>query len=176
MRLNYVIKPGHRVLFMLAEFMLLLGCIIYIDYIYLTKIRPDQLAKLHFVQTDCLIMSKKLSTKGHVFHRYRADFLITYQAKGVQYTRWVSGNGLDKAYYRNNEKQEKLLSEFKDGNNYPCWYNPAKPAAALLVQRASWTYWSPFIWPAIVGLVALLLFIKHAWSLLMLNKRNKIKI
>lgn len=176
MRLNYFTKPEYRVLFMLAEFIFLLVCIIYIDYIYLTKIRPDQRAKLNFVQTDCLIMSKKLSTKGHLLHRYRADFLVSYQAKGAQYTRWVSGNGLDMTYYRSNEQQKKLLSDFKDGNNYICWYNPQNPDVAMLVQRDSWTYWSPFIWPGLAALVAFILAIKNVWYILRLLNRNKIKI
>ena len=31
----------------------------------------------------------------HFTPHYRADFLISYGVQDVQYTRWVSGNGLD---------------------------------------------------------------------------------
>lgn len=176
MHFKYFKKAGYSVLFMVTEFIILLCCLIYLDYIYLSNVRPDQLAAGTYVQTQCFIMSKKLSTKGKIFRRYRADFLINYQAKGTQYTLWVSGNGLDKSYVRGSESQSKLLGEFKDGSNYPCWYNPENPEKAYLQQRTYWSYITPFIFPGIIMLAVLALFIKNAWRTFKLKRRTRINI
>ena len=176
MRIHNLSKPGYRFLFMLAEFVILLACIIWTDSIYILQILPDKLATQNFVKTDCLIMSKKLSSQGEIFNSFRADFLINYQAKGAQYTRWVSGNGLDMSYYRDNERQEKMLSNFKDGSNYPCWYHPDNPELAMLAPRDPWTYLSAALIPLCIGLLALLLFVKNVVIILMLKKRSRLKI
>ena len=176
MRIHYFNKPGYNVIFMVAEFVMLLCSLIYLDYIYLVNVRPDQLAAVNFVQTECFIMSKKLSTKGKILRRYRADFLINYQAKGAQYTLWVSGNGLDKSYSRGSDSQEKILAEFKDGSNHPCWYNPDNPEKAYLLERSYWSYFTPFLWPVMIMLVMLALFIKHAWRTFRLTRKTKINI
>lgn len=169
-------KAGYRVIFMLAEFLLLLASLIYLDYLYLMKVRPDQLATQHFVRAECFIVSKKLGTKGSFNRRYRADFLISYQAKGTQYTRWVSGNGLDRSYFSNSLAQEQILSNYGDGSNNTCWYDPDNPESVYLVPREFWSYFTPFLWPTVIGVLAGILFIKNAYLILMLNKKNKLKI
>lgn len=161
---------------MLAEFILLLAGLIYLDYFYLMKVRPDQLALNHFVQTECFIVSKKLATKGTIYHRYRADFLVSYQVEGTQYTRWVSGNGLDRSYFHDNESQEQMLSNFSNGKNYHCWYDPDNPESVYLVTRNIWTYFMPLLWPLAVCLLSGLLFVKNAFFILMLSKKNKLNI
>lgn len=160
-------QTGNRVLFMLGQFFVLISCIIYIDYIYLTNIRPDQTAKLTFRQTECFIMSKKLSSKGKFFKRYRADFLVNYNADGAQYHRWVAGNGLDSSYSYDSRSQASLLSDYENGNNYPCWVNPENAEMAVLKFRDSWLSLYGIIFPAVTGLLMLILFIRNAintWS------------
>jgi hypothetical protein len=148
------------------QFLILLSSFIYADYLFLTNIRPDQRIESSFIQTECLLMSKKLSTKGKFFRRSRADFLVNYHANGVQYSRWVSGNGLDMSYGRSGPSQEMLLAEYKIGGNYACWYNPENTEEAVLLQRKGWSLISPLMLPALIGFAALILFMSNGWKLL----------
>lgn len=159
---------------LLAQFLIFLCLFIYLDYVYLANMRPDMLAKENFLRTECFVMSKKLSTKGKFYRRFRADFLINYHANGVQYNRWVSGNGLDMTYTGNNASQEKLLSNFDNGKNYSCWYDPANAERVTLVQRSSWFSLQGFIFPALAALITVYYFFRNAWklALLMRDKRQ----
>jgi hypothetical protein len=121
-------------------------------------------------------MNKKISTKGKFPRKYRADFLVSYQADGVQYTRWVSANGLDRGFSRHVAAQDQALTLFNDGKSYPCWYNPENPEMIMLVQREFWSYFSPVILPALAGIVAGILFIKNIWLTIRLKKRSMIRI
>lgn len=158
-------NTSKNIFILLGQFFISLLAFIYLDYVYLANIRPDQLAKQEFVQTDCLVMSKKLSTKGKIIRRYRADFLVNYHANDVQYNRWVSANGLDMAHTIRNNTQQKLLSDYENGRNYPCWYNPENAEEAFLVPRSDWLS-LPMVLVALIGLAAFILFIKNVVLLL----------
>jgi hypothetical protein len=160
---------------MSGQFLVLAFCVVYLDFIYISNIRPDQLASQNFVKTDCLIMSKKLSTTGNYVRRYRADILINYRANGVQYNRWVSGNGLDASYAFSNTNQELILSDYKNGGNYSCWYDPKNPEVALLVMRHTWYVMLPLIIPAFVGMIAFLFLLKNGLVLLGVMRENRRK-
>lgn len=156
-----------RIFLLLGQLLVLVFCIVYIDYIFITNIRPDQYASQNFVKTDCFIMSKKLSTTDTYVRRYRADFLINYHANGVQYNRWVSGNGLDMTYSLSNSTEEQSLSDYENGSNYTCWYDPKNPEVALLVMRRNWYVTLPLIIPAVVGVISFFLVLKNVivlWS------------
>lgn len=166
MSINNFSKSGHRVLILLGQFLVLVFCFIYLDFVYLTNIRPDQLAKETFLQTNCFIMSKKLSTKGKFVRRYRADFLINYHANGVQYNRWVSGNGLDMSYSMNSSAEEQMLTNYDNGGNYTCWYNPGNAEMAVLVMRRNWLPVVSLIIPLLAGIVMVLSITRTGLALL----------
>lgn len=153
-------KTSSNIFILLGQFFITLLAFIYLDYVYLANIRPDQLAKQQFVQTDCLVMSKKLSTKGKILRRYRADFLVNYHANGAQYNRWVSANGLDMSHTIRNNTQQKLLSDYENGITYPCWYNSKNAEEAFLVPRNNWLSLPMFL-VALIGLGTFILFIKN---------------
>ncbi len=175
MRIKKINQSGNRVLVMLVQFLLLLGCLIYMDYLYITQVRREHLAAQKFVETQCFVMTKKLSTKGRFFRRYRADFLINYAANGAQYTRWVTGNGLDTSYISNSASQSKVLSNFADGKNYPCWYNAQNPEEVVLVHRNQWSSTLTFIIPGLVALMTFFFFAKNIFLMLLRarDKKNK---
>lgn len=181
MPIKHLNQAGYRVLIMLAQFGALLGCLIYLDYVYLTNVRPDQLAKKHFAATECFIMTKKLSTKGNFLRRYRADFLVNYETKGAVYHRWVSGDGLNQAYTRRSESQTQLLSHYDDGHNYVCWYNPDNPEEVLLVPRQIKSFLLAMILPTLMSVVALGFFLHSGWVVLRrvsakkIAQKNKLK-
>ncbi|TAK73085.1 MAG: hypothetical protein EPO11_09075 [Gammaproteobacteria bacterium] len=130
-------QTGKRVAFFIGEVSIAILCIGYFTRFYLTNILPDKQVDT-FQPTECFLESKRLNTRYPAFHRYRADFLISYNVNGVQYTRWVSGNGLDRTFTRDKNAQEVLLSQFNIGSTYPCHYKPQDPQVAVLVKRHDW--------------------------------------
>lgn len=175
MRKEDLKQAANRIFILMIQFLILLVSCVYIDYLYLTNIRPDQLAKANFVKTECLVMSKKLSSRGQYLHRYRADFLVNYHANGVQYNRWVSGNGLDFSYSLNSTPEEQLLSDYEDGHHYACWYNPENAEEAYLVPRRHYLSLLPLIVPALAIMTVLILFIRSAFRLFRSKKEDQKK-
>jgi hypothetical protein len=125
-------------------------CIASIRYGCYVNIDPDKKVRETFKLTDCFLLSKKLASKGHVFTQYRADFRVSYNVNNVQYTKWISGNGLDVYFTHDNQSQENILSRFDNGNTYPCWYNPEDHQQVVLVSRKNWTAIYSLIVPVII--------------------------
>ncbi len=171
-------KSKKHIFYMLLQFFIMLCSIIYLDYIYITNIRPDHVGAESFEKTDCFVMSKKISMKGKLLRRARAEFLISYHANGVQYTRWVYGNGLDTAYTTNSVQQEQLLADYKIGGNYTCRFNTTNPEEVLLIMRSGWSMLTPLVIPGLAGLIFLILFIKNGLKLVFAirKKINKFKM
>jgi hypothetical protein len=148
------------IVWLISQLFVLLICIGYIYYLYLTNILPDKQAKESYQSTRCFLISKKLFSKGHLIHRYRADFLVSYNVKSVQYNRWVSGNGLDTKLTKDVAEQRDILSQYEVGRSYRCWYNPKFPQQSILVMRHNWFSTLPLVVPAAVCLIALYYLLK----------------
>lgn len=164
---------GTRVVLFIGQFLFLLVCILYLDFIYITNILPDKRAKETFQQTQCFVISKKLSVRGQLLHKFRSDFLISYNVNGVQYNRWVSGNGLDLSFGRNASDQEDILSKYDVGGTYPCWYDAKNAQVAILVGRTNWISTYPILVPAAAGIIILYFFVKNLFHIL---RTSKIKV
>jgi hypothetical protein len=140
------------------------------------NIIPDKEANESYQQTRCFLISKKLMAKGHLIQRYRADFLISYNANGVQYNRWVSGNGLDRSLTKNESEQEDILSQFEVGGTYTCWFNPDSPHQVMLLPRHDWYSIFPLLVPAVVSIITLYYFLKTLFKAvdgIMMRSRKK---
>jgi hypothetical protein len=157
---NAMLPKGQFTL-LIAQLIILLLCIAYIEHFYRVNIMPDKEAKAYFQQTSCFLINKKLSTKGKIWDRYRADFLVSYQVNGVQYNKWMTGNGLDHSFSTNRVAQESILSAYQVGSTYPCWYDPADPQIALFVMRHRWTSTLPLALPVLVGMITLYYFLTN---------------
>jgi hypothetical protein len=99
-------------------------------------------------------VNKKLSIVNDITQRYRADFLINYSVNGIIYQRWVSGNGLDRGYQFSRAKQEGILSQYHEGNEYTCWYDSAEPQMSVLVLRYDWLDFLLLLIAGFVGLMS----------------------
>lgn len=168
---------NNRIVRLIGQFFVLCLCVGYIQYIYEVNILPDKTAQDVFQQTPCFLISKKLSTKGHFWKRYRADFYISYNVSGVQYNRWISGNGLDKGFASNESAQEDILSQFEVGGTYTCWYNAESPQQVLLVFRKNWFSTLHLIIPAALAVVTLYYFLKNLFyavdSIVMKSRKRR---
>ena len=155
-----------RIALLIGQCIVLIMCIAYIEYIYTANILPDKEAKESYRQVDCVLISKQLSTRGHLIHTYRADFLVSYNVGGVQYNRWVSGNGLDASFTQNEQEQEDILSQYEIGGTYPCWYNPTNPQLSILVLRHNWLSTFPLLVPSVVATIMLYYILKNLFQII----------
>lgn len=151
---------GGRLVFFVIHILIVMACITFIDLYYKNNILPDKLVQETFIENSCVVTEKKLSTKGHIIHRYRADFMVSYQVGDTPYHSWVTGNGLDIAYYRHRDVQEDALTQFSVGASYPCWYNPKYPQIAVLVLRHDFTSTVPLLVPTIISIIAMFYILK----------------
>lgn len=165
-------RTGSRLALLSGQFIILLICIGTIQFIYSGDINPDKRAKETFQETHCFLVSKKLSTRGHFIRTYRADFLINYNVNGVQYNRWVSGNGLDASFTRNQAEQKNILSQYQAGSSYLCHSDPKNPQKTLLILRHNWLSIFPLILPSVITIIVLYYFLKN---LLLLSGRIRLK-
>src|ERR1700704_4263032 len=104
-------QTGSRIALLIGQLIIILFCIGYIDYVYYVNIYPDKKVKENFQQNSCFLVNKRLASKGHLLHQYRSEFLVNYSVNGVQYSRWVSGNGLDYSYTSNSTLEQNTLDQ-----------------------------------------------------------------
>jgi hypothetical protein len=161
----YFRLTGSRITLLVGQFIVLLVCLSYVHYVYTFNILPDKEAKEDYKESSCFLISKKLSMKGRFIQSYRADFLISYNVNGVQYNRWVSGNGLDISFSKDQAAQKNILSQFDVGGTYPCWFNPDNPSLAVLVLRYNWLSTFPLMIPFIIIVIVFYYFIKNLYTL-----------
>ena len=158
---GYVRITENKLVLLIGQSIVLLICVFYINHFYTENIYPDKRAKEVFRQTNCLLLDKKLNSKESKPNQflYRADFLINYSVNHVQYTRGVSGNGLNVLFSKHAAPKEEILSRFTVGGTYPCWYDPDNPSIAVLVMRHYWFSTFPLIFPSILGVIVFYFFL-----------------
>ncbi len=145
---------------LIGQLLVLLICLIYINHFYYENIYPDKRAKEVFQQASCLLLNKTLnSQKMGDDYRYRIDFLVRYTVNNRQYTRIVSGNGLNVLFTERREPKEEMMSRYAIGNSYTCWYDPENPSIAILVMRHYWFSTFPLIFPSIIAVIVFYFFI-----------------
>lgn len=144
-----------NVFLLLGQIILLVICVSYIEYVYLTNILPDKIVNNTFEQVQCVLSDKKLEKRGTTIPRYRADFLITYSVNGKPYNTWVSGNGLERSFTMDRGSQQNMLNQFDVGQTYPCWHNPESPQIAVLVLRSNWSSTFKLFIPSIILLIVI---------------------
>lgn len=165
----------HRLLLLIAQLFVLLAMIGLFNFIYVTYVLPDKQVEILFHPTECFLITKKLTSKGHFARRYQAGFLVSYQAKGAQYNRWVTGNGLDKSFTFNPALQTSILAQYLIGNRYTCLYNPKNPEDVILVPRRNWFTAYPLLLPAAIGSIMIYYLLKNIFFLAGIYERKNSK-
>ncbi len=172
-------ESGQKIILFVLQTIILIICICYIEFVYYVNINPDKYVKEKYEESSCQILDKKMSMKGHILHEYRADFLVHYSGAGVQYTRWISGNGLDRSFTTDKVSQQDLLDQFDTGNNYLCWYNPDVPSMVVLILRHNWSSTFPLFIPSVIGIIVAYYILQSIFEFLgiaTIKTREKIKI
>src|SRR5579862_6754587 len=124
-------RMSSQIFIFIAQVAILIFCFVFVDFIYQNDILPDKEVKEDFTQTNCVLLTKQMATKGRLVHRYRANFLVSYTVNEVTYKTWVTGNGLDQAYFSDESHEQDLLDQFAVNTSYPCWINPNVPQIAV---------------------------------------------
>lgn len=156
-----ILQKGFDIALLLGQIFIIYLCYWYIQNFYQINILPDKLAKDTFKQADCFIINKKLEIKEDIIPLYRAGFLISYNAKGVKYNRWVAGNGLDQSFSTDRREQENILAKFIVGNVYLCWYSPEDPRIAILIIRHNWLSTFPLMIPFLIIIIVCYYLVKN---------------
>jgi len=150
---NQVINTGRNLITFIVQVAVFFLCLGYIEFMYLQNIAPDKEVKETYTPTTCALTQKHLSTKGHLVHHYRSDFLLSYLINGKQIQSWATGNGLDFSFTTDQASQEDALSQYNIGQTYDCWVNPENPYLVVLVMRHDWTSTFPLLLPSVIAVI-----------------------
>lgn len=162
----YLSQTGSRVALLLGQFIVIAFCLTYIEIVYFNRILPDKIANETFQPVDCFLVNKKLNTKTVFYKSYRADFLITYNVEGVQYSRWATGNGLDRNFTTNMAEQTTKLGNYNVGQAYTCYYDPQNPEVAVFMLRQNWQSTFPLMVPSVVAIITFYYFLINLFVLM----------
>lgn len=154
MKKNHFFSTDNKILFLACPLIILVCCLYYIYVVYTGSILPGRQVN-YFQSTYCFLLEKKLSIKtdGNNQTLYRSDFYVSYKVDGMQFASWVSGNGLDLSYSKNQHAENAMLSQFNPGRNYHCWYDPANPKRVALVVRHQWSILFFLYIPVIISIM-----------------------
>jgi hypothetical protein len=112
---------------------------------------PEWRVNHEFVETTSRVLDKQLGEKdfGEEGRLYRPEIKIQYEVGGVEYRDWHYD--IRDTYSSGRENAQAVLDGFQlysiSRETYPCWYDPANPAIAVLVRRSGWVTWLIFTVP-----------------------------
>jgi hypothetical protein len=134
-------------------------------YLLATLIVPEWRVNHRFLEARCIVVTKRLleieNPSGE--KRYRPEFQIQYTVEPNFYD--IRTYDIARAFSSDREAQDKVLRQFEVGREYPCWYNPADPAEAVLARGYTWSAWLLLILPLsfVVGGVGGLVITLLGW-------------
>jgi hypothetical protein len=117
-------------------------------------ILPAVRAQLFFIETRCTVLDKRLGDGGD--NTWRPEVHIQYEVNGQIRQTWTyDAAGV---YSSGRAAKEAILARFVQGQQYPCWYDPADPDRAVLVRGFEWWMLMTliplvFVFVGVVGLV-----------------------
>ena len=101
---------------------------------------PEWRANRHFLPTTCEVLSKYVRLSPfRDLESFRPAVHIRYTVDGRDYET-TTFEAAD-IVYSDDDKVRALMAPFEIGKRYPCWYDPADPRRAVLLQGYSgWMY------------------------------------
>jgi hypothetical protein len=114
-------------------------------------------------------VGKELSVT-HFRGGYKPQISIRYLVNGKQFVATTyDANG---RWGHTRSQSQEILTRFEIGREYPCWYDPDDPAAAVLVREYTWREY-------LIGIIPLALMIATGlgmyacWKRLWTNRRTQ---
>jgi hypothetical protein len=119
------------------------GCSLFVVLVYLTVVIPWRVNH-RYLQGTCIVLDKRIVDKrpvGQAFRKgidpeqYRPEVLIQYSVNGNDHQVWTYDSArLPFVVWRRQSVAQAILDQFKQGESYPCWYDPEKPDQAVLLR------------------------------------------
>jgi len=107
---------------------------------------PDLRVNQQFVEQKCLVLQTRCGEQDvNGTSTYRPEVRILYEVDGTSYRTWTYD--IAGVYSRDRQQQQKLLEQFKPGQEYPCWYDPTDPNRVVLVRGYTWSGWLLLLLP-----------------------------
>jgi hypothetical protein len=107
---------------------------------------PDLRVNQQFAEQKGLVLQTRLETAdASGIKVFRPEVRILYEVDGTPYR--TATYDIARRYDRDQKQQQKLLDEFKVGQEYPCWYDPADPNRVVLVRGYTWSGWLLLLLP-----------------------------
>jgi hypothetical protein len=115
-------------------------CLAFVFIAFYYLVWPQIQVNYLYRSTHCLILSKQLEPlskqiKNAGFH---AKFLAFYEVDNKIYNTWA--NDALNTIYTNPDSYKAVVDQFKVGDYYMCWYDPAHPQN--LVLKRGWDHMS----------------------------------
>ena len=124
--------------------LLLVGCAFVVLGI-VKWIVPEWRVNHGFVEAPCRVVEKRIvEVPGEKGPLFRPEVKVEYEVQGVTYSPW-SPYDVHGTLLSTQDEAQAAIDRFAKGEVYPCWYDPADPAAAVLVRGYQW-----WIWPALL--------------------------
>lgn len=123
----------------------LVGCV-GLALILATLVIPEWRANRQFLETTCTVLGKELgSIETEEGILYRPEIKVEYRI-GEETIRTTTYD-LRNAYSAGREEKQAILDRFVEGNQYPCWYDPADPEVVVLARGYNWWLWLLLVVP-----------------------------
>ena len=101
---------------------------------------PEWRVNHQFVEHTCVVLQTRLAKQeGADGTLYRPEARIQYSVNGETYVTWTYS--IRGRYTASRAEVEKILQSLEPGEEYTCWYDPADPSVAVLVQTYTWWSW-----------------------------------
>jgi hypothetical protein len=123
----------------LSAAFLVAGCVALV-VVLVKVVIPEWRVNHQFVEHTCVVLQTRLGKQeGADGGLYRPDVRIQYTVNGEKHIVWTySIRGRD---WASRAEVEPILRTLEPGAEYACWYDPADPSVAVLVQTYSWWSW-----------------------------------
>ncbi len=118
---------------------LVAGCIALV-VVLLQVVIPEWRVNHQFVEHTCVVLQTRPGKQeGADGALYRPEVRIQYTVDGEKHVVWTYS--IQGRYSANRAAVEETLRTLEPGAEYTCWYDPADPSVAVLVQTYSWWSW-----------------------------------
>ncbi len=122
------------------------GCT-WLIWSFISLVIPEWRVNHEFVAHTCTVTDKRIGEKPGDNTFCRPEIQVQYEVAGAaqKHKHWIYD--IRGTYSGGRQDAEAVLARYVAGGQYPCWYDPAQPGVAVLVQGYSWWSWLVLIVP-----------------------------
>lgn len=118
---------------------LLAGCVALV-IVLVQVVIPEWRVNHQFVEHTCVVLQARPGKQeGADGGLYRPEVRIQYVVNGENYFAWTYS--IRNRHSASRAAVEEVLRTLEPGAEYTCWYDPADPSVAVLVQTYTWWSW-----------------------------------